>query len=59
MDNKNRDKCAHPSCNCNAAQDSKYCSPHCETLKTTSEIACQYGHPHCVGTGAWEPEFRG
>jgi hypothetical protein len=50
MDKKTKDKCAHPTCSCTAAQDSKYCSPHCETVKTTPEISCKCGHASCAGS---------
>ena len=33
MDDKNKDRCKHPGCTCLAAKDSKYCSPHCETVR--------------------------
>lgn len=34
-------KCAHPSCNCKAGKDSKYCSPYCEAAGITVEIQLQ------------------
>jgi len=49
MDYKNLKRCEHPGCNCVAPQDSAYCSPHCETVKSGSEIACQCGHSQCAG----------
>lgn len=49
MANPTKDKCAHPSCSCAATGDSKYCSPHCETMKDTTEISCECGHPGCSG----------
>jgi len=39
-----------------AAADSAYCSPHCETVKSGSEIVCQCGHPQCSGTMKWRAE---
>ena len=42
-------KCAHPSCNCKARKDSKYCSAYCETAKSTTEIQCNCGHAQCSG----------
>jgi hypothetical protein len=45
-----KDKCAHPNCTCSAANDSKYCSPHCESARDTLEISCKCGHPGCGGT---------
>jgi hypothetical protein len=44
-----RDKCAHPPCTCTAGSDSKYCSPHCETAKNTTELSCDCGHGGCGG----------
>ena len=49
MDDKKKNPCAHPGCSCLANNDSKYCSPHCETVKTGSELACECGHPQCIG----------
>lgn len=40
-------KCAHGSCDCLAAPDSKYCSAYCEGAKNTVEIGCNCGHPGC------------
>ena len=42
-----RKKCAHPSCKCQAEEDSKYCSPYCEAAGDTTEIACNCGHSNC------------
>jgi hypothetical protein len=50
MAEQNTKRCKHPGCNCMAAGDSSYCSPHCETVKSGSEIVCQCGHPQCSGT---------
>jgi hypothetical protein len=49
MDDKNKNRCGHTGCSCLAAKDSKYCSPHCETVKTGAEISCECGHPQCTG----------
>ena len=49
MDDKSKNRCKHPGCTCLAAKDSKYCSPHCETVKTGVEISCECGHPQCAG----------
>jgi len=38
-------QCAHPGCVCPATDDSKYCSPYCET--TALEILCGCGHKDC------------
>lgn len=41
-------KCAHPSCTCTAAKDSKYCSTYCEDAGADDiEISCDCGHPGC------------
>jgi hypothetical protein len=29
--------------------DQELNSPHCETVKTGGEIACECGHPNCAG----------
>jgi hypothetical protein len=53
MADHSKDKCAHPSCNCKATKDSKYCSPYCEAAKDTTEISCNCGHTGCeVSAGA-------
>jgi len=49
MDDTKKSQCAHAGCSCLVANDSRYCSPHCETLKTGSELACECGHEHCAG----------
>ncbi len=48
MNDKKDNSCAHPSCSCPTANDSKYCSPHCETMKTGAELSCECGHPQCA-----------
>ena len=47
-----RETCEHEICNCVPADDSDYCSPYCETAgeNDTTEIACDCGHPGCIGT---------
>jgi len=50
MADKNKDKCAHPSCNCMAAKDSKYCSAFCEGNAGTPDIMCGCGHASCETT---------
>jgi hypothetical protein len=42
-----KQKCAHPACNCMATNDSKYCSEYCHDAKDTLEIACKCRHPGC------------
>ena len=46
-DQREEKQCAHPSCDCLASGDEKYCSPHCETAPET-EIACGCGHAACL-----------
>jgi hypothetical protein len=43
----NDQKCAHPSCNCTKANDSKYCSTFCEGNAGTPDIICGCGHASC------------
>lgn len=47
MDNEN--KCAHEQCHCPAANDSNYCSQHCEDADKgdITEIMCECGHAGC------------
>jgi len=47
----NDKKCAHPSCNCQAKEGSKYCSTYCEGAGKTTEIQCNCGHSACVAQG--------
>jgi hypothetical protein len=47
MSNK-AEKCAHPSCNCIAVKDSKYCSAFCEGASDKPDITCNCGHEPCV-----------
>jgi hypothetical protein len=49
MSPANRNKCQHGNCSCTVADGGKYCSPHCETMKDSQEIACECGHPRCSG----------
>jgi hypothetical protein len=41
-------KCAHPACNCPAAQDSAYCSQYCKDAGDTLELSCNCGHAGCA-----------
>ncbi len=43
-------KCAHPACNCQVDEDSKYCSQYCEDAGGTMEISCNCGHQGCAVT---------
>jgi hypothetical protein len=51
------EKCAHPSCNCPRASDSKFCSAYCEGASDKPDIMCNCGHAGCAtrataGSGA-------
>ena len=41
-------KCAHPACNCNAPEGSKYCSQYCHDAGASLELSCNCGHPGCA-----------
>jgi hypothetical protein len=43
-----KEKCAHPACNCMAPPDSKHCSQYCRDAAGTLELACNCGHPGCA-----------
>ena len=45
----NQKKCENPACSCIPSGSDKFCSPHCEAVKGTTEIACQCGHAGCKG----------
>src|SRR6516164_4013963 len=42
-----KNKCARPSCNCEATGESNYCSQYCADAGDTLEIACNCGHAVC------------
>jgi hypothetical protein len=42
------EKCAHPSCVCKAAEDSKFCSAFCEGATDHPDITCNCGHAGCT-----------
>lgn len=48
MADDKREKCAHPSCACRAAADSKYCSALCEGNAGHPDITCGCGHAACA-----------
>ncbi len=48
MTEKKIEKCAHPGCNCPAAQGAKYCSDYCESIGKQPSIACECGHAECA-----------
>ena len=50
MANHNDEKCAHRSCVCKAAKDSKFCSALCEGASDKPDILCACGHGGCVTT---------
>jgi hypothetical protein len=50
MTDKQQEKCAHPSCNCSPAKDSKFCSAFCEGNEGRSDIICGCNHPACKAT---------
>ena len=41
-------KCAHPACNCETSEDSKYCSEYCHDADDTVELSCNCGHSGCA-----------
>ena len=47
-DAESKNKCAHPSCRCQARPDSKYCSTYCEGEAETADILCSCGHSACA-----------
>jgi hypothetical protein len=46
--NEQKEKCAHPSCACHAAADSKFCSAFCEGASDHPDIICNCGHAGCA-----------
>ena len=52
MTENHRDKCAHPGCNCPAAEGSKYYGAYCEGSAEHPSIACNCGHEECAATEA-------
>jgi len=48
MADNRSEKCAHPSCACNAAADSKYCSTFCAANADKLDITCNCGHAACA-----------
>lgn len=48
MADKSKEKCAHPSCNCAPAKDSKYCSALCEGNAGHPDVTCGCGHAGCA-----------
>jgi hypothetical protein len=45
----NDNKCQHPACNCVPPKGESYCSGSCKDAKEITELACQCGHPGCIG----------
>jgi hypothetical protein len=48
MAEKKIEKCAHPGCNCPAAEGSKYCGAYCEGSANRPSIACNCRHAECA-----------
>jgi hypothetical protein len=46
-DTKQIQKCAHSSCNCLAAKDSKFCGAFCKGNAGRADIICNCGHAGC------------
>jgi hypothetical protein len=42
------EKCKHPACNCQAQDDSDYCSQYCHDAGGTVELSCNCGHAGCA-----------
>ena len=42
-------KCSNPACSCIPPDGKKTCSAHCESVKGTTEVMCDCGHPRCKG----------
>ena len=43
-----KNKCAHPACNCTVKDGEKYCSTYCHDAGSTTELICNCGHPGCA-----------
>jgi hypothetical protein len=41
-------KCAHPSCNCQVAQGTKFCSDYCK-MAPAIDLRCDCKHAGCAG----------
>jgi hypothetical protein len=48
MADSNTKKCAHPGCNCHAAEGSKYCGAYCEGAAGRPSVQCECGHAGCT-----------
>jgi hypothetical protein len=48
MASNDNEKCAHPSCVCKPAADSKFCSAFCEGASDHPDIMCNCGHAGCT-----------
>jgi len=59
MENPERPACAHAMCQCNAREDSSYCSSYCEnaSFAATHEGGCECGHAICETRGEFQPRF--
>jgi hypothetical protein len=47
MSKEQSGKCAHASCQCQAAANDKYCSQYCKDAKNVTELGCGCTHPAC------------
>lgn len=62
MADKSNETCAHPSCTCPPAKDSKYCSALCEGNAGHPDIICDCGHAACGArerTGSASERYAG
>lgn len=48
-ENQEKNKCAHPPCDCPREKDSKYCGEYCENAEKSRvmEIGCSCEHDAC------------
>lgn len=45
-------KCGNAACSCTPPDKEKFCSPHCEAMKSRVEFLCGCGHSHCEGAAS-------
>jgi hypothetical protein len=45
-------KCGNPACSCTPSDKEKFCSPHCEAMKSSVEFLCGCVHAQCTGTAS-------
>jgi hypothetical protein len=48
-DEQNKNKCAHPACDCSVTGDQKYCGEYCKDAEKSHvmEIGCGCEHDGC------------